>query len=136
MGKPHTDALVAATQEVSQLHGRTFVTQAPRGTLPPYIVWHPAKGRNTQDRVSGPKATKNPRFTGHIVGEDADQVLYIADLLEDKLFPGGRGIVIIVPGERAKPLWFESPLPVQVQDDPQPTIVYLIVEVGWASSPA
>lgn len=143
MGKKHTDALVAKTQEIPALATKTFVTVAqypsPNETVrvdAPYIVWHPAIGTHTQDRMTGPRSGKHPRFTGHIVGETADQVQVLADLLEQKLAPGGRGITMTVAGENSRALWFDSPLPIQVQTDPQPTVIYLVVEVGWSSEPA
>jgi hypothetical protein len=141
MSKKHTDALKAKTQEITAFATKTFITiakyPAPSTVKPalPYIVWHPAQGENEQTGVTGPRVRKSPRFTGHIVGEDADQVQVLLDLLEAKLFPDGRGITLTVTGERSKPLWFSSPLPIQVQTDPQPTIVYAVVEVGWSADP-
>lgn len=136
MSRAHTNALKAKIQEIPVLAGpQTDVTIVPHGTAFPYCVLHPAKGTNTQERVTGPRVTQHPRFTLHIVGETADQVLLVLDLVEAKLFPGGRGIVIDVDGEKGRPLWFESPLPIQAQTDPQPTIVYAVVEVGWRSDP-
>jgi hypothetical protein len=135
MAKRHTDALKAKTQEITAFATKTFITLAPHETAAPYIVWHPAQGENEQTGITGPRVRKSPRFTGHIVGDDADQVQVLLDLLETKLFPGGRGITLTVAGERSKPLWFSSPLPIQVQTDPQPTIVYAVVEVGWSADP-
>lgn len=136
MAKKHTDALKAKTQEIPAFASKTFITEAKVAgsttkPAPPYIVWHPSNGVNTQERVTGPRSTKNPRFTGHVVGGDADQVQVLMDLLEAKLFPGGRGVVLTVAGEKSFPLWFEQPIPIQVQTDPQPTVVYGVVEVGW-----
>lgn len=138
--KKHTDALKAKTQEIPAFASKTFITVAkyPNSTdkvLPPYIVWHPAQGENTQERVTGPRSTRHPRYTGHIVGESAEQVQALMDLLEAKLLPGGRGLALTVAGERSKPLWYSSPLPIQVQTDPQPTVIYGVVEVGWSSDP-
>lgn len=135
MSEQHTDALVAKTQEIAAFAQKTFVTLADHGTEPPYIVWHPASGVNTSGRITGPRVTKNPEYTGHIVGESAAQVQRLTDLLEEKLFPGGRGVVLGVEGENPKPLRFACPLPIQVQTDPQPTVIYAVVEVGWSTQP-
>ena len=135
MSAKHTAALKAKTQEVPALATKTFISQAPHLTPAPYIVWHPAQGTNAQTAITGPRVEKNPRFTGHIVGASAEQVQVLLDLLEAKLFPGGRGVVLTVAGEVSKPLWFESPLPIQVQTDPQPTVIYAVVEVGWSTQP-
>lgn len=136
MSKKHADALKVKTQEIPAFATKTFFSIVPGSTALPYIVWHPANGTNLQDRVTGPRLTKNPQFTGHVVGSTAEQVLVLLDLLEAKLFPNGRGIRIDVVGERGRPLNYSNPIPVQVQTDPQPTVVYGVVEVDWLSDPA
>lgn len=133
MSRKHAQAIVAKSQEIAAFATKTFVTVAPKGTAAPYLVWHPAKGTNTQDRFNGAKGTVHPRFTGHIVGETADQVQVLADLLETKLAPNGWGIKLAVAGENARSLWFSSPAPIQVSSDPLPEVIYLVVEVGWDS---
>lgn len=137
--KKHTDALKAKTQEIPAFATKTFITLAvnPDGSKPtaPYIVWHPAAGVNSQPGVTSPRVTRNPQYTGHVVGVSADQVQVLMDLLEAKLFPGGKGVVLTVAGEVSKPLSYACPLPIQVQTDPQPTVVYGVVEVGWSSQP-
>lgn len=137
--KKHTDALKAKTQEIPAFATKTFITLAvnPDGTKPsvPYIVWHPAAGVNSQPGVTSPRVTRNPQFTGHVVGSTAEQVQTLMDLLEAKLFPGGRGLALTVTGEVSKPLTYACPLPIQVQTDPQPTVVYGVVEVGWSADP-
>ena len=133
--KKHTDALKAKTQEIPAFASKTFVTLAPTGTVAPYIVWHPAQGENEQTAVTGPKVRRNPRFTGHIIGRHANEVQSLVDALEELLVPDGRGITLTVAGDRSKPVWFSSPLPIQVQSDPLPAVVYGVVEVGWASDP-
>ena len=130
MARIHTAALVALTKTVPAFASKTFVTRAPKGTEAPYVVWHPAQGTNTQERLTARKSAKHPRSTGHIVGETADQVQLLADLLEAALFPGGRG-VLTVSGESVKNFWYESPLPIQVSTDPLPEVIYLVVECGW-----
>jgi hypothetical protein len=131
----HTQALVAKTRQIPAFASSTFVTVAPKGTVAPYVLWHPVKGTNTADRFDGPRVTKHPRFTGHIVGESADQVQVLTDLLEGLLLPGGRGVRLDVLGERARSLMFSCPLPVQVLSDPLPEVIYSVVEVSWDSDP-
>jgi len=135
MSRIHTQALKALIEAIPAFASKTFISIVPAGTESPYIVLHPANGTNSQERVTGPRVTKHPRFTGHIVGVTADQTQLLTDLLEGALFPGGRGVVVSVVGESAKPLWFESPVPVQVSTDPLPQIVFQVVEVGWRSDP-
>ncbi len=135
MSRKHTQALVALSKTVPAFASKTFVTRVTHGTEPPYLVWHPAQGTNTQERLSARSLTKHPRFTGHIVGETADQVQLLADLLEGVIFPNGRG-VLTVAGESVKNFWYESPLPIQVSTDPLPEVIYLVVECGWTADPA
>lgn len=135
MARKHTQALVALSKTVPAFASKTFVTRAPKGTEAPYVVWHPAQGTNTQERLSARRSAKHPRFTGHIVGETADQVQLLADLLEAAVFPQGRG-GISVSGETVKNFWYESPLPIQVSTDPLPEVIYLVVECGWTAEPA
>ena len=135
MSRKHTQALVALSVAVPAFTGKTFVSVVPAETEAPYLVWHPANGNNSQERVTGPRVTKHPRFTGHIVGVTADQTQLLTDILEAALFPSGRGVVPTVTGEVCKPLWFESPVPIQVSTDPLPQIVFQVVEVGWRSDP-
>lgn len=135
MSRKHTQALVAATEAVAALDGKTFVTRAPKGTEPPYMVWHPSDGEDTTDRVTAPRVTRNPVYTGHIVGETADQVQILTDLLKAELVPDGVGVSLTVAGEVSKPLWFRSPLPIQALTDPLPEVIYAVVEVGWSAQP-
>jgi hypothetical protein len=132
--KKHTDALKAKTQEIPAFASKTYITVAP-GAVAPYIVWHPARGENGQTAVTGPKVRRNPRYTGHIVGRSANEVQDLMDDLEELLVPGGRGITLTVAGDVSKPVWFSSPLPIQVSTDPQPTVIYGVVEVGWSADP-
>jgi len=135
MSYAHTKALKELLLTIPQFAGRVHVTLA-EGAVAPYVVIHPESGVNTQERVTGPHATRNPRFTLHVVGKSGEQVQILSDAVEQALFPGGRGIRIDVTGERGKPVWFEQPLPIQVQTDPQPTVVYAVIETGWQSDPA
>ena len=133
--KHHTEALVSAIEEVPAFAGRIFLSFAPHGTAKPYLVVHAANGTNTQPGATSPRVTRNPEYTIHVVGTGAGQVQTLMDLLEAKLFPGGRGLALTVAGEVSKPLTYACPLPIQVQTDPQPTVVYGVVEVGWSADP-
>lgn len=135
MGRKHTDALKEKSKQIAALGQRVYITTAPKDAVMPYLVWHPARGTNQQAAVTGPRVIRRPRFTGHIVAATAEQVEVITDLLEELLMPHGRGIVIDVDGEKSYPLSFDAPLPIQAAKDPQPTIAYQVIEVGWTSQP-
>ena len=135
MSSKHTNALKALIATVPHLEGKVFTTEAVRGTSLPYVVVHPANGVNSQERVTGPRSSKHPEFTLHVVGYSGDEVQDYTDAIEEVLFPGGRGVSIDVPGEKGRPLSFAQPTPVQLQTDPQPSIAFAVVEVGWRSDP-
>ncbi|WP_157480056.1 hypothetical protein [Leifsonia sp. Root227] len=99
----------------------------------PYWVIHPADGKDTSDRVTGPVVTRHPRFTVHSVGRDADQAGIAAENLRNALIVNGRGIVPSIAGEHPKPVWYSSPIPVQVDSNIQPPTCYHVAECGFDS---
>ena len=68
------DAVKAKYESVAALASKVFVVEAPHDTELPYAVLYPMGGRDTQERVTGPRITRHPRFTVPIFGETADQV--------------------------------------------------------------
>lgn len=140
MSRAHTAALKAKTQEIPAFASKTYITVAvnPDGSKPtaPYIVWHPAQGENERTAITGPKVQKNPRYTGHVVARTAEEAQDLMDKVEAKFLPSGRGITLTVAGEVSKPVWFSSPLPIQVSTEPLPVVIYGVVELGWSAQPA
>lgn len=100
----------------------------------PYWVIHPADGRDTQERFTGPRLTRHPRFTVHSVGRDADQAAIAAENLRNALIVNGFGVVPIIAGESPKQVWYSSPIPVQVDSSvaDRPTC-YHVAEIGFDS---
>lgn len=134
--KQHTDSLVALLKTIPAFATKTFVTIAS-GAAPtlPYVLVHPSDGQDTQERVTGPRITQHPRWTIHTVGSSYDQVSAGAKLIKDKLVVSGRGVTLIVTGEVCQPCWYESPVPIQVDSDVVPPLVYHIAEVGFRADP-
>lgn len=132
--KQHTDALKALIQSVPALASKTFVTVTPAGVAPPYVVIHPADGTDTQERLTAPRVAQHPRFTIHSVGSSADNCAAVAKAVKDKLIVGGRGVRVDVPGEKSFPAWWESPIPIQVDNDVTPPLIYHVAECGWSSN--
>ena len=140
--KRHTEALKARLETIPALKTKTFVTLArypyPDGdkvVTAPYIVLHPSDGTPTQERVTGPRVTEHPRFTIHSVGEDYDQTAFIAELVKAALIVDGRPIPLDVPGETCQGLFWQAPVPIQVDADTSPPTVFHIAEVGWTAQP-
>lgn len=129
----HTIALKAKIETIPALKAKTFVAVAPKDTKPPYFILYPADGVDRQTRVTGPKSTQHPRFTGHLVGASYDQCAAVAQLLKNTLVPNGRGVILVVPGEVCGRVWWESPLPIQVDNDVTPPLIYQVSECGWRS---
>lgn len=134
----HTNAVKARIQAVPAVASKTFVSIAPRsaaGALPaaPYVVIHPADGVDSQERFTGPRSTEHPRFTLHIVGVSYDQVATLTKQIKAQFIAAGSGVVLTIPGEVCKPCWWESPMPVQIDDDVQPPLAYQVIELGFTA---
>ena len=140
--KAHTDALVALTQQIPALATKTFVAIAkfPTGTEEskkyPYVVYFPAAGTDSAERMTGPAVTQHPRWTRHTVGQSYAQVADTEADIHAKLVPNGRGVVLEVAGQVCGPMWDESPIPIQVDNDVTPPLVYAVSECGFDSDPA
>lgn len=133
----HTSAVEALAKTAPAFASKTFVVTTGGSTpATPYLVIHPSDGRDTQDRVSAPKTGQHPQFTLHVVGGTYSQVAAGVKQLKDRFVPNGRGVVFSIPGEKAFPLKWESPVPVQVDDDVNPPLLYQVVEVDFTTEPA
>lgn len=141
--KQHTDWLKALIQEIPALASKTFVTivryPAPNESTAvtvPYLVIHPADGSDEATRLTGPRATQNPRFTLHSVGLTAEQATWVAKVVKDKLIITGLGITPTIAGERPGSVWWSSPIPLQIDTDVTPALCYHVAECGFSSDPA
>ena len=136
MTKRQSDAVKARVETVPALTGRTFKSMAPNGTPTPYAVLHSAEGEDTADRLAGGNRTMHPRFTLWIVGATADQVEVLTGLTKKTFVDAdGYGIPLTVAGESCESLWWSAPQPIQVDSDPQPSIAYSVIELGWEANP-
>lgn len=134
-------AVQALVEGVPALAGKTFISVAPGAApnetkiLPPYAVIHPADGINESERATGPKQVEHPLFTIHVVGKSAEQAGIVLDLVRTAMFPNGLGVVAQVDGRTNDHLWFETPIPAQVDSTVVPPIVYQVIRCGWRSQP-
>jgi hypothetical protein len=128
---------VALLKTIPAFASKTFVTMVPEGTKPtlPYLIVHPADGSDSQERVTGPRVTHHPRFTLHTVGGSYAQVAAGAKQVKDKLVVSGRGVTLAITGEVCQPCWYESPIPIQIDTDVTPALVYHVAEVGFRADP-
>ena len=123
------------------IKGRVFVSQAyddqgkPLLDVP-YWVIHPAGGSDHQTRLTGDYAEHTASFVIHSVNEDADGVLWAGERVDETLRPDGRGVAPVVGGRRTEPLRRDALLPVQVDTDPSPSLLYQPAEYSYTSSPA
>lgn len=132
----HTNAVKAKFQEITPVASKVYISQAPRdsaGKLPatPFVVLHPVDGIDEQTSFTGPKLTQNPRWIAHMVGTSYEQVAALTKLAKDKFVVAGRGITLTVSGETCQPVWWESPTPVQVDNDVKPPVIYAVAELGF-----
>lgn len=142
MTKARTSVVVDRIQSLPFLASKTFKLVAPRdtaGKLPaaPYVVVQPSSGTDTQERLSGSKMTAHPRYVIHVVGSSYDNAQGVFDdvkaLFIDPVskFP----YPIDVAGERAYAIVWDSVVPVQVDNDVTPPLIYATAELSWSAEP-
>lgn len=133
-----TDALRAVLEAIPGLSGKTFVGfTTPVGTkiVAPYVLIFPAGGTNTADRLTGPSQVRNPSFTLHVVGANADSTQIVFDNIAAAFNADTFVTPPPVAGRRNYGGYFRCPLPIQVSDTADPPVAYAIAELGWASEP-
>ena len=120
---------------------RTYKVIAPRdaqGQLPkaPYAVIQPADGIPTAERFTGGRMTSHPRITLQLVGSSYDQVQTMVEQIRPLFIDSkGLGIPLEVAGEDCKHLRWDSPQPIQIDNDVTPPLIYATVEIDWAAEP-
>lgn len=140
--KVHTDQVEALAKTVPAFAAKTFVSVAKRddvtGALPksPYLVIHPSDGSDQSTRLAGPDVSQRPRFTLHVVGGSYGQVAAGTAMIKEKFIPGGIGHIFTIPGELCGRLWWSAPIPIQIDNDITPPLIYQVIEVGFDADPA
>ena len=137
-----TNAVSTRIKTIPALASKTFELVAPRdstGKLPtaPYVVVQPSDGTNTQGRWTGPRATSHPHFVIHVVGSSYSNAQTVYELVKDKFIdPTTKfGIPVVVAGEDCKNVAWDSPQPVQVDNDVTPAVIYATGELTWDAEP-
>lgn len=134
--KQHTQWVVDTLQTVPAFASKTFVAMSVRNTKAPYVVVWPADGTDQTTRVTGPAARQRPRFTLHIVGTSYDNAATITAALKEKFIqPDFHGVIPDIPGFLCGRVWWSAPIPIQVNEDVSPALVYQVVEFGFTAEP-
>lgn len=131
-----TTAVVTAVKTVTALATATYVSVAPSTTTKPYAIVHPKDGIPEPSRVTGPALTEYPEFTLHIVGTSTNSVQVVADLLKAVFVVNGFPVPRTVAGRINRDAYWRMPLPIQVDNDPTPALVWAVIEYGWTSDSA
>jgi hypothetical protein len=135
-------AVVTKIKTVPVLASATYITLAPKPAAPatvlplPYVIVHPSDGTDEATRLTGPPVTTNPMFTLHIVGGSAEQVLVVQDLVKPLFQVGGFIVPPVVAGRSNRDGYWRSPIPLQIDRDLTPALVYQVIELGWTSDPS
>ena len=142
MSKAQTDLVVGRIQSLPFLVSKTFKLVAPRdgaGRLPApaYVVVQPADGTDSAERFTGARSTAHPRYVLHVVGETYDHAQgVLEDVKELFIDPVSRfPYPINVAGELARNIVWDGVLPVQVDNDVTPPIIYATAELSWDADP-
>jgi hypothetical protein len=139
MSRADTAAVKTLVESASTaLLGHVFITTTLAGVVQPfpYVIIHPAAGKDEAMRFTGPSITEHPDFIIHTVGGDADQAQLVAELIKAKLVVGGFGIIPTVAGRSNGHLYYRSPIPIQTDTSVVPALCFHVAEVGWRSNPA
>lgn len=138
--KRHTDYVKSRIQNVTNLASKTYVSTVPRaaGTIPtpPYAVLHPSDGSDSVERLSGPAVTQHPRFTLWIVGTSYDSVAIVTENVKAQFVVAGVGVTPAIAGESCSRVWWDQPVPTDVNDTVTPALVFNIIELGFDTEPA
>lgn len=142
MARNHTAWLKARLETIAGATGQVFVSKAEYAApnqgvklTYPYWVIHPADGVDEATRETGPKITQHPRFTIHSVGENADQAAWAGAQVKALLVVSGFGVVPTITGERCKPFWYHSPVPIQTDSSVLPVVCFHVAEASFATEP-
>lgn len=133
-----TAAVRGTIQTVPILATATFISRTPDGVVQPvpYVVIHPADGTDAQSRFTGPYSSLHPEFTLHIVGDTAELVQAVTGLVKAEFVVDGFVVPPAVDGRTGKNGYWRSPLPIQVDNDVSPALIFQVIELGWTSDPA
>lgn len=113
--------------------GRVHLVDVPDGATLPYVLITPSDGTDEQIGLTGPSGLMQPRFVVHSVGSTYAEVADLSGAIKDDLVPSGRGVTPQIPGEKSHRLWYDSPLPIQKDDDTSPPRLYHVAECGFPS---
>lgn len=142
MSEKQADALLVRTKTAGRLNDKAWPLVAPRdadGKLPtpPYAVVQFHDGTDTQERFTGAKATAHPRGVIHVVGSSYANCQKTVDELKSAFidpvtkFP----IPFVIAGETCRNLTWSVPVPVNVDNDLTPPLIYATVEIAWDADP-
>lgn len=137
-----TVAVRTVIQSVPIVATATYVTTAPKPAVPntvlprPYVVIHPKDGIPEQEQYTGPRIVEHPEFTLHIVGDSANSVQVVLELIKAKFVVNGFVIPPTVAGRRQRSGYWQMPTPLQTDNDATPPLVFAVIELGWTSVPA
>ena len=136
-----TTAVVARIKTAASAP-RTYELVAPRDPVtnklpePPYAVVQPSDGTATAERFTGGKTTAHPRYVVHYVGLTYESAQGMREQVRARFVnAGGFGIPLTIAGETCKNLHVDSGLPVQVDNDVTPPLIYATDEISWDSEP-
>ena len=150
MDKPVTAAETQAFRELLEADPRlqVFVTSAgdlptvaePHTPLPalPYVLIHPERDQDEQQRATGPRVHRNPSWAVHAVAESAEAAEMVMGWVDDQLRPPPNrwGIAPVVAGQVTKRLRRNALTGVLVDDSSLPAVCYVVASYSHESSPA
>jgi len=142
MSEAQFEAVIARAKTADRVGAKVYPLVAPRDgagklPVPPYAVGQPSDGVDTQEHFMGARSTAHPRVILHVVGSSYSNCQKTMEQIKGKFidpvtkFP----IPLSVPGETFRNFRFDTPLPVQVDNDVTPPLIYATAELTWDADP-
>lgn len=123
MIRAHTAAVLSLIDNVT-----VFLSRAPGGTTPPYVVLHPDQGNASATSLGGDSDWRPWRFQTTCVGSTPEQTQWAAERVEGNLLD----VTPTVTGRKCSPIRKETSIPIDRDEDVQPPV--FIARDTWVHS--
>lgn len=101
-----------------------------------YAVLQPGEDTDSQDRLAGPYASREPSFTFQCVHTSPDGAAWVADQLDAVLRPSAAGLIVPAPGRHTFPIRRTYVGNIQKDTDAPSVMWFQTVEYSFRSDPA
>lgn len=103
----------------------------------PYVVIHPERDQDEQERMTGPAVHRRPSWAVHAVGESTEAAQLVMGFVDDHLRPPPArwGVVPVVEGQTTKRIRRDDLQGVDIDDTTLPAVCFQVASYSFESSP-